>query len=237
MLLRDAMLASHAILQIAVVSPENEVLADSVPDRMGETLPRYLDFAAVVARARWYQKLRMLNDTRYYQSEQALGTRNGPPLLYVRVIIDPALIRGEVMPRLQQNARVALASAAGAVLLTFLFSTIAFRPVARLRKQLEMVASGEYEPEKAAGPPARDDFSIMASKVSLLGERLRGAQFEVSDLRGNIDRLLQDLEDAVFIFNRDRRLVFAHRSAYPADRPSVEALVQAVRKATGPAGS
>jgi signal transduction histidine kinase len=52
----------------------------------------------------------------------------------------------------------------------------------------------------------------MASKVSLLGERLRGAQFEVSDLRGNMDRLLRDLEDAVFIFNRERRLVFASGS-------------------------
>ena len=46
----------------------------------------------------------------------------------------------------------------------------------------------------------------------MLGQRLRGAQFEVSDLRGNIDRLLQDLEDAVFIFNRERRLVFASGS-------------------------
>ena len=52
----------------------------------------------------------------------------------------------------------------------------------------------------------------MASKVNLLGERLRGAQFEVSDLRGNIDHLLQDLEDAVFIFNREFRLVFASGS-------------------------
>ena len=52
----------------------------------------------------------------------------------------------------------------------------------------------------------------MASKVSLLGQRLRGAQYEVSDLRGNIDRLLQDLEDAVFIFNREGRLVFASGS-------------------------
>ena len=52
----------------------------------------------------------------------------------------------------------------------------------------------------------------MASKVNLLGERLRGAQFEVSDLRGNIDHLLQDLEDAVFIFNREMRLVFASGS-------------------------
>ena len=52
----------------------------------------------------------------------------------------------------------------------------------------------------------------MASKVNLLGQRLRGAQFEVSDLRGNIDHLLQDLEDAVFIFNREFRLVFASGS-------------------------
>ena len=88
-------------------------------------------------------------------------------------------------------------------------SPFAFRPLGRLRRQLDLVASGEYEPEKPARKPSNDEVSIMASKVSLLGERLRGAQFEVSDLRGNIDRLLQDLEDAVLIFNRERRLVFA----------------------------
>ena len=57
-----------------------------------------------------------------------------------------------------------------------------------------------------------DELSVMASKVSMLGQRLRGAQYEVSDLRGNIDHLLQDLEDAVFIFNREHRLVFASGS-------------------------
>jgi signal transduction histidine kinase len=59
---------------------------------------------------------------------------------------------------------------------------------------------------------ANDELSVMASKVSLLGQRLRGAQFEVSDLRGNIDHLLQDLQDGVFVFNRDFRLVFASGS-------------------------
>ena len=76
-----------------------------------------------------------------------------------------------------------------------------------------MVTSGEFEPEREeSGKAGSDEFSVMASKVNLLGQRLRGAQFEVSDLRGNIDHLLQDLEDAVFIFNRERRLVFASGS-------------------------
>ena len=74
---------------------------------------------------------------------------------------------------------------------------------------LDLVARGEFDPAAQGAATGRDELSVMASKVSLLGQRLRGAQFEVSDLRGNIDRLLQDLEDAVFIFNREGQLVFA----------------------------
>ena len=230
-LLQDTMLASSAILEIAVVDPENEVLADSHPDHpLGEKLPRYEDFRPVVTGTTWYQKLRVLNDkTHYYQLESPLGRPGpkgepGPAILYIRVVIAPTLMHDKIISRLNRSASVALAAILGAVCITFLVSTVAFRPLSRLREQLEQVASGEYQAgaaaaqeaspqDSAAGSPAKkaatDELSIMASKVSILGERLRGAQFEVSDLRGNIDHLLQDLEDAVFIFNRDRRLVFA----------------------------
>ena len=211
-MLADTMLASQAILEIAVVSPQGVILADSVPDHEGERLPPYADLRPVVSGTNWYQKLWRLGDTHYYQLEQALGPRDGPPLVYVRVIVDPTLIRANMLPRLVESALAAGLSVGGAVVLTLLFSAFAFRPVGRLKKQLDLLASGEYEETPAAAKPARDDFSIMASKVSLLGERLRGAQFEVSDLRGNIDRLLQDLEDAVFLFNREGLLVFASGS-------------------------
>ncbi|MDQ6708749.1 MAG: ATP-binding protein, partial [Acidobacteriota bacterium] len=46
-------------------------------------------------------------------------------------------------------------------------------------------------------------------KVSVLGQRLRGAKSEVSDLKDHIARLLDELEDAVLIFGRDRRLIAA----------------------------
>ncbi len=223
-LLQDTMLASSAILEIAVVDPENEVLADSVPDHpLGERLPRYEDFRPIVTRDSFYQKLRLLYDKRYFQLENPLGPpapAGAPvsPVLYVRVVISPTLMRDKIVTRLRGNATVALAAILGAVCITFLVSTIAFRPLSRLRQQLEQVASGEYQPGPEGAPAAAkkaaatDELSIMATKVSMLGERLRGAQFEVSDLRGNIDRLLGDLEDAVFIFNRDRRLIFASGS-------------------------
>src|SRR5471030_701715 len=155
----------------------------------------------------------MRRDVQYYQLQNSLGATPDKPLLYVRVIVVPSLIRNEMIPTLKQNADIAIISVIGAVFLTLLFSTLAFRPLGHIGHMLDMVARGEFESENlASDKTATDELSVMASKVSLLGQRLRGAQFEVSDLRGNIDRLLEDLEDAVLIFNRENRLIFASGS-------------------------
>jgi hypothetical protein len=114
---------------------------------------------------------------------------------------------------MRKNAKVAVLSVVAAVCLTLLLSAVAFRPLGRLAQLLDQLARGEYGQETLpVVKSATDEVAIMASKASILGQRLRGAQFEVSDLRGNIDHLLMDLEDAVFIFNRDLRLVFASGS-------------------------
>jgi len=149
-MLGDTMLASQAILEIAVVNPQGVILADSVPDHEGDRLPPYADFRPVVSGTSWYQKLWRLGDTHYYQLEQALGPRDGPPLVYVRVIVDPTLIRANILPRLAESALAAGLSVGGAVVLTLLFSAFAFRPVGRLKKQLDLLASGEYEERPAA---------------------------------------------------------------------------------------
>ena len=211
----SVMTASDAITEVAAVDPDWLVLADSHAGRVGLRSPPNPDFRPLVTATNWYGKLRVLmrRDTGFYQLERKLGAA-GVTLLYVRVIIDPAFIRGHITPTLRQNSYIALASVLGAVLLTFLFSAVAFRPLGQIGRMLDLVARGEYEPGPGGTPegtpegappaakPATDELSIMASKVSLLGQRMRDA----SELRGNIDRLLQDLEDAVFIFNRERRL-------------------------------
>jgi signal transduction histidine kinase len=210
--LLDLVTRAKAIVEIAVTDPAtNEVWADSASDRLGTDVGPYPDFANLVRDQSWYQKLKVLrgSDREFYQLEQQLGSGD-KPLLAVRVVVAPALIRETINPIMNKNAEVAILSVVAAIAITFVFSALAFRPLGQIRHQLDLIASGEYEPEKTAPvKPATDELSLMASKVTMLGQRLRGAQFEVSDLRGNIDHLLQDLEDAVFIFNRERRLVFA----------------------------
>ena len=203
---------SHAILEIAVLNPQYKILLDSDNERVGITVPPLPDFRPIVTQAGWYRKLQVLTEsgTHYYQlQELKLGPSPSEPQVLVRVVVEPALIRADIFPNLEKNAVVAVLSVLGAVVVTFLFSAVAFRPLGRIGHMLDLAAKGEYEAEPAPENTSNDELSVMASKVSLLGQRLRGAQFEVSDLRGNIDRLLQDLEDAVFVFDREFRLVFA----------------------------
>jgi len=215
--LRRLVTASKAVLEIALVEPDtNRILGDTLDHRLDNiAIPQNPDFRQLVKGTGWLAKVRVLmrRDVQYYQLQNSLGATPDKPLLYVRVIVVPSLIRNEMIPTLKQNADIAIISVIGAVFLTLLFSTVAFRPLGHIGHMLDMVARGEFESENlASDKTATDELSVMASKVSLLGQRLRGAQYEVSDLRGNIDRLLQDLEDAVFIFNRERRLVFASGS-------------------------
>jgi len=200
----DMMTAMPALLEIAVCDPHNEILADSDPTRLGKTFTVYDDFGPVVTGTNWLQKLEILTeDKRYYELEQPLGT-GGQTLLYVRVVVYPALIRSSIMPSLRKNATIALLSILGAICVTLIFSTIAFRPLGKLGHMLDALARGEYE--EPAPPPPRspvDELGVMASKVSLLGAQLRGAKYDFSDLRGNLERLLDQLEDAVFIFGRE----------------------------------
>jgi signal transduction histidine kinase len=208
----DILSASHALLEIAVCDKNNEIIIDSDPKRRGKPFPRYADFQPVVHDTNWLEKVQILNRQTSYQLEQALGTPGKPEMLYVRVVIYPPLIKAlDILPTLKKSASVALASVAGALCITLLFSIIAFRPLGRLGHMLDLVATGDYDPS-ALAPVSRtgaDEFGIMATKVNLLGQQLRGAQFDFSDLRGNFERLLDQLEDAVLMFGRDRRLVVA----------------------------
>jgi signal transduction histidine kinase len=204
--------SENTVAEIAVVDQDNRILLDSIP-LPSETFPRYEDFGTLVEHTTWITKLRVLKGTQYYQV-QSDPIPVPDTVLHVCSVIDPSLIKRDIEGNLTKSLTLAFIALIGAVCLTFMFSAVAFRPLVGLRKQLEMVAGSDMAAEAAAekAKGAADEFAVMSSKVNLLGERLRGAQFEVSDLRGNIERLFHDLEDAVFLFNREQRLVFASGS-------------------------
>src|SRR6185312_1815339 len=108
----------------------------------------------IVKKMGWPDKLRVLFSPQFYQIEQRLGS-GSEVILNVRVVVAPALIRNDIYPALVKNASVAVASVVGAVIITLVFSTLAFRSLGRLGKMLDLLASGQYDPDLLAAPPAK----------------------------------------------------------------------------------
>ncbi|HZL57657.1 MAG TPA: ATP-binding protein, partial [Bryobacteraceae bacterium] len=113
---------------------------------------------------------------------------------------------------LKTHLAISALAIVGSMFGAFLFFNFALRPLGKLGGMIDLIARGEYElPVLTPEPPkdSQDEFNIVASKVSMLGQQLRGAHAEFSDLKTNVERLLEELEDAVLIFARDRRLIAA----------------------------
>jgi len=208
---RELLQEAGPVVAIAVCDSKGEILNDADASRIGHPFPKIEDnYRNLVRRTQWWQKLQVVTRDRgvylYSSDLAALHT----PQLTLRLLVAPDRVREELAPAMFTHLIISFASIAGALLVTLVFSRVAFRPLGHLGHMLDVIAKGEYELQQVTNPKSKpDQFGIVESKVSLLGERMRGAQSEVSDLRGNFERLLDELEDAVFIFGRDRRLIAA----------------------------
>lgn len=210
----DVLTASRSIVEIAVCDPNNTILLDADGTQVGHKLPVYADFRHFVETAGWSEKAGILfrSGRRNYQLWEPLGEEGREePLLNVRVVINPGLIRQDVWPAFIDKSLISVISVIGSILVALAFSSVAFRPLGKLSQMLDRLARGEFE-HPDARPPSEgsvDEFGIVASKVNLLGQQLRGAKYEFSDLRGNFEKLLDELEDAILLFGRDHRLMIA----------------------------
>ncbi len=214
--LLDLAAASQSLVDdIVITDSNNRILADSYTPMVGQVFAPRPDFRALVEKGTLPEKWRLLygSNELFELSETHPGKAGALPLT-THVLLSPVLIRSVVEPILKQHAWITIFFVAFAVLAAFVFSTVAFTPIGKLGKMLDMVASGEYELQQVSSPSA-DEFGIVASKVNLLGQQLRGAQTEFSDLKGNFERLLDEVEDAVLIFGRDRRLIAAAGAVEP----------------------
>mgnify|MGYP001822548866 CR=1 FL=1 len=92
-------------------------------------------------------------------------------------------------------------------------SRLAVRPLARIGDLIDSIAAGEQAGQLTEAGRAGAEVAVVEGKLNLLGEQFRGAQADARELRSNIDQLLTRLEEAVFLFGRDDRLVMAGGSA------------------------
>jgi hypothetical protein len=214
LMLEKTMAAANGIVEIQVAGENGQILASSNPARIGgPTLP--LPSFTAWQRESLPRKLNeILSKRQDYEISDPIGVRGQEwPIFTVRVLISSVLLRDAVLPQLRNLVIVSLVSLLVSVLLAVVFSNVALRPLVWVGEAIDHISRGESWPgSPRAGADARE-FVAVQSKLGVLSEQFRGAKADVTELRTNVEKLLRNLEEAVLLFDKDKRLVMAGAAA------------------------
>jgi signal transduction histidine kinase len=213
-LLEETMASTHTILEIVIAGETGGILAASNPSSVGKKVRKLPDLTEWGEKSPWEQLTEVLTEGSDYAVTIPLGVpEQEAPVFEIKVIVSSVLLRSTVMPQIRNLAWLLSGSLLAAIVLAVLASNIAFRPLAKIGDAIDRIASGEFGREPPREEHESEEYAAVQSKLNVLGQQFRGAREDVVQLRGNIDQLLDRLEEAVLLFDRNDRLVMAGRAA------------------------
>ena len=212
--LRNTLASSRTEIEIQIVGESGIVLSSSNPTSTGEKAEQLPKFADWQSQSHWKQLIGAFRDRSNYEVAIPLGVaEQTAPVFRVRVIISSVLLRNFLMPQLRQLGAAFLVSLLAALALAVLGSNIAFRPLARVSAAIDRIAHGEPLGQPRDKKGGSNEVAAIESKLQVLGQQFHGARADAVDLRSNIEQLLERMEEAVLLFDRNDRLIMAGRAA------------------------
>jgi signal transduction histidine kinase len=139
--------------------------------------------------------------------------RNGEPFVTVHVGVRTTLLRLFYAPRLSEALTLMGFVLGAALVVAFLLSNLALRPMEQISLQLDLLnGPGEtaLEEERAH---QRDMAVSVSHKIERFGQRMRSVQEVFSALKENLDQILGNLQDGILLFTGDGRAVLVSESA------------------------
>jgi signal transduction histidine kinase len=140
------------------------------------------------------------------------------PLGDVRVGVSTLFLRSQTTPELTRAFTLSAVAVLFATLSAGLLSYGLLRPLETISRSVDRLARGEA----AQGLPLHrtDEWGILSSKLSLLGEQMRGEKAAFVALKENLDQLVAQLTDGLLLFDKQDRLVLATPLALRFLRPA-----------------
>jgi len=216
-LLEKTMASSNAVIEILICDENSRVLAASTPSRVHTTFEPLPSFGEWKQRPLWERLGEVLGGRRDYTIVVPLGAVDiSTPVLTIHVVVSTVLLRSAIMPQVNSLVVVSALSLLASIVLAIIFSNLIFSSLERLSKRIESIATGEFreeEPGPAESKKESKEFADVQSKLDLLSRQFRGAKEDVLQLRGNIERMLERLEESVLLFDSQGRLIRASRTA------------------------
>ena len=150
-----------------------------------------------------------------YLVTRPIGFRGGKQVLFnVTIVIRSVLLWNEVKPALKSLTLAFALALCVAIFLGAVLPNLIIDPLQRVSQSIDQIRMGQFGPATSDRREPRE-FADVHSKLTLLDQQYRGAKQDASELRTNIEQLLQRLEESVLLFDHTGRLLMAGE---PAER-------------------
>ena len=202
-MLLDWTALSRSLIEINVAGQDRQILVSSNPSRVGARISQLEELAAWTNRP-WYRRARDLIRRRPdWEITVPIGIAGqSEPIYTIQVVNSDVFLRDALLPQFERLMLVSLAGLAGTLLLTVLATSRTLRPIRRIEQTIDRIAQGKILEEQRDSSGAAKEFRVMESKLNLLGQRLYGSQQDASQLRQDVDQLVERMASELDVATR-----------------------------------
>ena len=200
-MLINTMAQSDFIVEINVAEASGQILSSSNPARLGSMLTPLQDFPSWM-KTPLIRRLRDLIRRRpNYEVILPLGFQGGQTLFSVQVVTSGVFLRDDLLLLLRPLAEVSAVAFLTTLLITVLATNRILRPVKRIEQTIDRIAQGQYG-DQQTGKNSAKEFAVVESKLNLLGQQFRGARENATELRHDIEQLLERMASQLDVATR-----------------------------------
>lgn len=206
-LLANLMANSAVLIEALITGPDGTILAASLDTRVEQRfagLPQLEEFEDRGLATKIFETLAANQD---YDVVRELGVQDRQ-LFTIHMVVSSLLMRQHYLEPLRPLAFASIIALILSMLAAVVVSRLAVRPFEKIGEQIDRITRGEQSADGESQSQTKE-LAVVESKLSLLGERFRGARADTEELRGRMDKLLDRLEEAVLMFGPDDKLAMA----------------------------
>jgi signal transduction histidine kinase len=201
-MLEKTMALSSSLTEINVAGQDGQILASSSERRVGATLTQLRDFSEWSKSSAMSRLLDLMKGGVDYEVPARLGIQGqSESILNIQVVTSTVLLRDPLLPQIKGLAAVSGGSLLVALVITLAATNLALRPLKRIDQTIDRIVQGNYGGEPAE-PHAAKEFAVLESKLNLLGQKFRGAREDATELRHDVDQLLERLASQLDVASR-----------------------------------
>jgi signal transduction histidine kinase len=213
-LLETTMAQSRSMIEISITAENGNIIASSNPMRLGTQMVRRPTLRALISASPLQRIIRVLKRGQDFEVTIPLGVEGeAKPLFTIQSVVSSVLLREDLVPAMRRVALWGLAAVLASIVLAYASSRLVVRNISRLNAVIDRISSGEEGRHVDEPIGAAREFAAIESKLSMLGHQYRGAVEGATELRSNVKKLLDHLEEAILLFDADGRLILAGGAA------------------------